>query len=275
MNQFLAQDIHELRLRPSYQLTPDGDGTYLGDRAHKLLLKSECAPVEGYWLAKGSNSYDFAEIKLPCDCPSSAEAEPTKDSQQSKIRVTRSEIVVETDTLIRVKLETTLSSETARVGDEFKAATVDELVADSHKILPAGTPVQGRITFVTPAEKGNKPGKLAIAFEKLVLPSGRTIPIVAEIRPIDRQIDSEGRITSKAGKRVAIFIGSGAATGAAIGAIVGGSKAAGIGAAIGAGAGALGSMLTKGPEAKLPKGTLLGLYLSRPLKIPNAGYIRR
>ncbi|MBZ5502214.1 MAG: hypothetical protein LAN59_08210 [Acidobacteriia bacterium] len=53
--------------------------------------------------------------------------------------------------------------------------------------------------------------------------------------------------------------------GAGIGGIAGGAKGAGIGAGIGAAAGLGAVLLTRGPEAELPRGTTLDAVLDRPL----------
>lgn len=284
----LSQNVYELRLRPGYPLTPNGDGTFRGESDYRFTLTSPCEPGQGQWIATSDDAYDFGDTQVPCNCGQTSEptevGEPeAKASSQNRekvtgnrsLRVTRTEIIIETNTILRVRLEDRLSSESSNAGDSFTATLVDDLMAETQRVLPAGTVLQGRVISATPAAKGNKPGSLAIAFEKLVLPSGRAIDIDAEPRSIDEKIDAEGRISRSGGKRTAIFVGSGAAGGAAIGAIAGGGKGAGIGAAIGAGVGILSSILVKGPEVNLERGTLFGLYLTEPLRIPNAGLRHR
>jgi len=67
-------------------------------------------------------------------------------------------------------------------------------------------------------------------------------------------------------------------TGAGIGAIAGGGKGAGIGAGIGGLVGLGAVLLTRGPEAQLPRGTTLDIVLERDLvldssyvQFPNTG----
>lgn len=277
----LAQSVYQLRLRPGYDLTPDGDGTSRGESDYRFTLISPCSPSQGQWIATGEDTYDFADTQVPCNCSQQAGVDESREPESlseretpaktGSLRVTRTEIIVETDTILRVRLEDRLSSEGSASGDSFTATLVDDLMAGDQRVLPAGTVFQGRVVSATPAAKGNKPGSLSIAFEKVRLPSGRTIDIDAEPRSIDEKIDAEGRISRSGSKRVAIFVGGGAAGGAAIGAIAGGGKGAGIGAAIGAGVGILSSVLVKGPEVNIERGTLFGLYLTEPLRIPNAG----
>jgi len=72
--------------------------------------------------------------------------------------------------------------------------------------------------------------------------------------------DSEGKITGPGGKgKDAETVAATTVTGAGIGAIAGGGKGAGIGAGIGGLAGlAGGAVLTRGPEAQLPRGSSHG-----------------
>ena len=62
----------------------------------------------------------------------------------------------------------------------------------------------------------------------------------------------------------------GAATGAAIGGIAGGGKGAGIGAGIGGLVGLGAVLLTRGPEAQLPRGTTLDIVLERELALDSS-----
>ena len=62
----------------------------------------------------------------------------------------------------------------------------------------------------------------------------------------------------------------GTAAGAAIGAIAGGGKGAGIGAGIGGLVGLGAVLLTRGPEAQLPRGTTLDVVLERELTLDSS-----
>lgn len=197
-------------------------------------------------------------------------------SNAAHVTVTKREIIISPDAILRLRMQSRLSSASASVGDRFQAVLVEDIKADNMSVLPAGCKVEGRVTSVTKGQKGNKPGTIAINFDRLILPSGRAIPITGELSNLDRRdnrsIDNEGRVNNNsATKRKVIFVGGGAAGGAVIGAIAGGGKGAGIGAAIGAGAGILGVLLSHGQEAVVESGQEFGLLLTQPLRIPNAG----
>lgn len=214
-----------------------------------------------------------ADTNNPNDSRASETTENNKQTTDNKITVTKKEIIISPDTILKLRMKSELSSATAKIGDKFQAELFEDVKANQLSVLPAGSTVIGRVISVEPAKKGNKSGTIGINFERLVLPSSRAISVVGELTSLNKdenKIDSEGHVEGSSGKRTAVFIGGGAAGGAAIGAIAGGGKGAGIGAAIGVGAGVLGVLLTKGQEAIVKPGAEFGLLLTQPLRIPNA-----
>jgi type IV secretion system protein VirB10 len=80
-------------------------------------------------------------------------------------------------------------------------------------------------------------------------------------------------MTGPGGKgKDAATIATTTATGAGIGAIAGGGKGAGIGAGIGGVAGLAAVLLSRGPDAQLPRGSSMDLVLERDLQL-DAGQI--
>ncbi|MGB7203506.1 MAG: hypothetical protein WBD16_14760 [Pyrinomonadaceae bacterium] len=182
--------------------------------------------------------------------------------------------VVDTGTIMRVRMNSTISSKTAKVGDTFNV-TVTEPVYSSNGVvvIPTGSTLTGQVTAVKPAAKGGKPGEIDASFIKLKLPNGRTRTINASLTDLESgktTSDNEGTASAKKMKnRKIIFIGGGAAGGALLGAIVGGGKATAIGAIVGAGAGFLGDRFTKGPNAEVKSGTEFGVYLNQAISLPR------
>jgi type IV secretion system protein VirB10 len=82
---------------------------------------------------------------------------------------------------------------------------------------------------------------------------------------------SEGKVISEGGKStdaktVAITTGSGGLIGAGLGAEIGHiGEGAAIGAGAGAAAGVMMALLTRGPEAALPRGSTIEMVLDRPI----------
>lgn len=181
---------------------------------------------------------------------------------------------VDKGTVMRVRMNRTISSKTAKVGDTF-TTTVTEPVYSSNGVvvIPTGSTLTGRVDAVKPAAKGGKPGEIDASFIQLKLPNGRTRTVngsLTELESGKSKSDDEGTVSAgKMKNRKIIFIGGGAAGGALLGAIVGGGKATAIGAIVGAGAGFLGDRFTKGPEAEVKSGTEFGVYLNQAISLPR------
>lgn len=183
-------------------------------------------------------------------------------------------------TIVRARMNKTISSKTARVGDVF-TITVTEPVYSSNGVVvvPVGSTIQGRVNSVRAADKGGKPGQIDASFVRVRLPNGTSRAINGSLTEFNAETesDNEGTASGKAMKnRKVIFIGGGAAGGTILGAAVGGGKGALIGGILGAGGGYLGERLTKGAEAEVRSGAEFGIYLNQRISLPQfapaAGY---
>jgi len=177
-------------------------------------------------------------------------------------------------TRFRARIDDTLSSKTARVGETFNA-TVTSPVYSSNGVLivPEGSTLTGRVDAVTPAAKGGKPGTIDVSFRRLRTPNGTTRVIngmMTDLYSDDAKTDNEGTASGdKMKHRKLIFIGGGGAGGAILGAAIGGGKGALIGGLLGAGGGYLGQKFTKGEEAQVRSGTEFGVYLNQGISLPK------
>lgn len=177
-------------------------------------------------------------------------------------------------TKLRVRMEDTISSKTAKVGDKFTATVTEPAYSSSGVIVaPAGSTVTGKVSSVKPAAKGGKPGQIDVAFTQINLPNSKSRAIngsLADLNSDDAKSDSEGTASGdKMKHRKVIFIGGGGAGGAVLGGAIGGGKGALIGAIVGAGAGFLGDRYTKGEEAEVKSGTEFGVYLNQSVALPR------
>jgi len=164
----------------------------------------------------------------------------------------------------------TLSSETSRMSDRFRATVVTPVYADGVEVVPAGSIVEGRVTSVVPARSRGREGQLAVAFDSLVLPDGMKVVIDGSLTELqdDRsaEVDAENEVSGRSSDdRNIAYVGGGGAGGAVLGGVIGGAKGAAIGAAIGAGAGVAGVFLTKGHEAEIRSGTEIGMVTTQPI----------
>lgn len=181
---------------------------------------------------------------------------------------------VEQGQTIRVRMNGTISSKTARVGDSFTTTVTEPVYSnDGVTVMPVGSTLIGKVTAVTPAAKGGKPGTIDVSFIEVKTPNGVRHAISGDLTELDSNTaksDNEGTASGdKMKHRKVIFIGGGGAGGAVLGAVVGGK----LGAAIGAGAGALAGMIierqTKGEEATVKSNTEFSVYLNRAVSMPK------
>lgn len=176
--------------------------------------------------------------------------------------------------IIRVRMNENISSESARIGDQFTTTVVDPIYAGGVEVIPAGSIITGRVISVSRASRKSKTGTLGVHFVSLRLPTGIARAINGDLTDLTASninADNEGEISGRsATRRNVVFIGGGAATGALIGAIAGGGKGAGIGAGMGAGLGVAGALFSKGHEAVVKSGTEFGVILNQTLSLPAA-----
>lgn len=185
---------------------------------------------------------------------------------------------IRSGTVLQLRMDSTLSSATARTGETFTMTVMEPVIVNGQIAIAQGTKAQGHVTNVEPARR-NETGTISVEFDRLVFANGQSIPIDGFLMSTDpnvsNQIDEEGRTTgSSTTKRNIIFVGGGAGIGAVIGALVGGGKGAAIGAGAGAGAGILGALFSKGHEAQVKTGDTFNYELTRSLRMSDidSGY---
>lgn len=181
---------------------------------------------------------------------------------------------VATGKRLRVRMNDTISSKSARVGDRFTATVTEPVYSTTGVVvIPTGAEVVGRVDSVVAARKGGKPGTIDATFVELRLPNGTTRRIngsLTDLQSDDAKSDSEGTASGDRMKhRKVIFIGGGGAGGAVLGGAIGGGKGALIGGLLGAGAGLLGERMTKGEDAEVRSGTEFGVYLNQAISLPR------
>ena len=166
------------------------------------------------------------------------------------------EVVVPASSVVGLKVETSLSSETARVEDRVEARVTREVIADGRIAIPAGTRVIGDVMAVERGGKMKDKARLGVRFHTLVLADGNPVPL---------RTDAIFREGSSPGAESARKIGGAAIGGAVLGAIIGGAKGAAIGGATGAAGGSAVVMAGDRNAATLPFGTIVTVRLTSPV----------
>jgi len=186
------------------------------------------------------------------------------------------EVTVESGTVIRVALQSQISSKINEVGDSVTAVLYEPLRIDGNLVLARGTEFQGRITQIQEAKRPQRQASMTIVFDKLITPYGEE-NIATTISSIDDYANDEKLRSDEEGKVKGKRDGGRTAENARTGGILGGIGASiillsggGAGGAIGAlGGGVLGGVLmTKGKEIRLQPGTILRLKFERPITLP-------
>ena len=170
----------------------------------------------------------------------------------------------------RLRMNRTITSGTARVGDRFQTTVVTPVYAGGVEVVPAGSIVEGRVTAVAPARTRGRQGQFGMQFDSVVLPDGTKYQLDGALTELQDaragKVDAENEVSGNSSdKRNVAYVGGGTVGGAVLGGAIGGGKGAGIGAIIGAGAGVAGVMLTKGNEAELRSGAEIGMVTTRPI----------
>ena len=168
------------------------------------------------------------------------------------------EFVVSAQSVIGLQMETSVTSERARVEDEVVARVTRDVRVGDRVVIPAGARAQGEVMLVERGGRLRERARLGVRFTSIVLADGTRLPIHTE--PVYREGDAPGRES-------AAKIGGGAIGGAIIGGILGGAKGAAIGSTVGAGAGTAAVMTGGRNHATLASGAPLTIRLEDPVVI--------
>ena len=190
---------------------------------------------------------------------------------------TNAKVIVPAGTHIPLVLHNAISTRSARPGDPVYFETVFPVVVDGKVVIPAGSYVSGEVTQSKRAGKVKGKAQIAIRLTTMILPNSYEVNLAAMPSNAGtgggETTNNEGTITGDSDKAsdagtvirsTEAGTGIGAGVGAASGRI---GEGVGIGAAAGAAAGLAAILLTRGPDAELPRGTTLDAVLDRPVSL--------
>jgi type IV secretion system protein VirB10 len=181
-------------------------------------------------------------------------------------------ITLPSGTRFAVVLQNGISTRTAKVGDSVYFQTAFPVTQDDQIVIPVGSYIRGSLVSTKRPGRVKGVGEFRMRLDTLILPNGYTVNLNASPGSADsggrEKVDPEGKIQGPSNKGGDVrTIASTTATGAVIGAIAGRGKGAGIGAGVGGLAGLGAVLLTRGPDAELPRGTTLDIVLERGLTL--------
>jgi hypothetical protein len=203
--------------------------------------------------------------------PVSSSSMPTYAAQSAGSKF----ITLPSGTRVAVVLENGISTRSAKAGDSVYLRTSFPITQNNQIVVPVGSYLRGELLDAKRPGRIKGRGEFRIRLNTLILPNGYTVNMNAAPRSADsggkETMDSEGKVTGPSGKGKDVgTIATTTVTGAGIGAIADGAKGAGIGAGIGGAAGLAATLLTRGPEAQLPRGSTLDIVLEHDLQLEAA-----
>ena len=201
----------------------------------------------------GATTSDPGPTTAPNSPPSTSDVSTTAPSQPTTVNNDRPG-TIPTGQELDLRLQDSLSSETATVEQRFEATTAVDLMQNGRVLVPSGSTVRGVVSDVKKAGRIDRAGSLTLSFDQMVV-NGREIPIRATATQVFK---SEG-IREEVGTA-----GVGAGVGGIIGGVLGGVKGAILGAVIGAG-GAIAA--TDGKDIELPAGAIVRIRLDSPVEV--------
>lgn len=180
-------------------------------------------------------------------------------------------IQVPSGTHIPLVLHNSISTRSARPGDPVYFETLFPIMIDGKVVIPAGSYVSGEITESKRPGRVKGRGELMIKLTTLILPNAYMVNLNAVPSNAgtggNETTDSEGRIIGDSEKGHDVgTIAKTTAAGAGIGGVTTRSgSGVGIGAAAGAAVGLAAVLLTRGPDAEMPRGSTVEAVIDRSI----------
>ncbi len=167
------------------------------------------------------------------------------------------EVTVAADSVLGVSLESTISSETAKVEDRVNARVSRDVLVDGKIAVPAGARLEGVVTEVVRGGKFKERARVGVSFQTLILADGTKIALSTD--PVFRDGEPPSNVKAK--------VGGSSAVGAILGAMIGGKKGAVLGGAAGAAGGAAVVAAGNRAEVTFVSGSSLTVRLKQPITV--------
>jgi len=241
----------------------DVNGTYLGGNSRQIRMEVE-GQVQTYDVGQvrsvtfGDDQASSYRQYRPANQPTQT-APPSQPSlaSRSSSQENVSGITVPADTVIQIRMVDSVNSESARLGQTFKASLDEPIYVNGQQVVPRGADVLTKL--VNDQRAGKLQGKNVLTLA------------LSQISINDRFVDvTSTDVQTAAGSqtaRTAKVVGGTSALGAIVGAIAGGGTGAAIGAASGAAVGGAATVMTNGPQVKIPSETRLTFRLQAPVQL--------
>jgi len=168
-----------------------------------------------------------------------------------------SNILIPQGTAVAMRLQSTISTKTAQVGDRFQAETTSPVHVNGSLAIPQGSQVFGHVILAKQPGKASGRGELQLAYDRVGF-DGRTY---------DLNTQSQVYVSKSGTTKDVALIGGGAVAGGIVGGILGGKGDVAKGAVVGGAAGTGASLLTRGPQLVLEQGMALRTTLDQSMSV--------
>ncbi len=222
-------------------------------------------PTTGETAAQNAPQQNTAPAPTASPSAAGAASTPAKAAQ----------IQVPSGTHIPLVLHNGISTRTAKAGDPVYFETIFPIMINGKVVIPAGSYVSGEVTESKRPGRVKGRGELMIKLTTMILPNAYMVNLNAIPGQAGtgggETVNSEGKVVgdSDKGSDVGTVIRSteiGTGVGAGVGAAAGHvGEGAGIGAGVGLATGLAAVLLTRGPDAEMPRGSTVEAVISRPI----------
>ena len=161
-------------------------------------------------------------------------------------------------TVLAIRTNYTLSSETHAAGQTFEASLAEPIVKGDWVVAKEGAAVEGIVVASTKGGRVKGTAELQVAVTALTLSDGQRVGVETEMATAAAKSEKKKDVG-----KVAITTGAGAI----IGAIAGGGKGAAIGAAVGGAGGTAVVLGTRGKPAEIPARSEVHFRVNKPVQI--------
>jgi len=204
--------------------------------------------------------------------PATATAPAAAAPASSIVQNAPAKIEVPGGTHIPLVLHNGISTRNSQPGDPVYCETLFPVMVDGRVVIPAGSYLSGEVTESKRPGRVKGRGEIAIKFTTLILPNAYEVNLNASPGGNPgtgggETMDSEGKVKGDSSKASDVgTVLTTTAAGAGIGGVATQSPGgAGIGAGVGAAAGLAAVLLSRGPDAELPRGSTIEAVLTRSL----------
>jgi hypothetical protein len=166
-------------------------------------------------------------------------------------------VVIPAGTPISVRLQQSISSQTAQAGQHFEAVLDEPIVINGQTVAEKGADANGHVVAARHSGRLEDPGFLRIALDSVSV-NGKMVPVQSS------SIYVQGASHKK---RNLGWIGGSTAGGALIGGLMGGGKGALIGSAVGAGAGTTAAYATGKKDVGFAAEHRLTFRITQPVQL--------